>query len=94
LIFPFAGSCGVPSTAKAVSVNVTTISASGEGYIVLYRGDAVTAPPTSSISFQPLANRANNAMVSLGDDGTMAGLALLSAGGTVEMVVDVNGYFE
>jgi hypothetical protein len=92
-IFPVAGGCGVPSTAKAVSVNVTAISASAEGSIVLYGGDT-TAPLTSSISFKALVDRANNAVVSLGGDGTMAGRALLPGGGTLDMAVDVNGYFE
>ncbi len=91
-VFPVTGTCGVPATAKAVSVNVTALVAPSTGRITLYRGDAITAPTTSSINFPGLLTLANNAIVSLGGDGTMSGLAVLSGGGTIDMAVDVNGF--
>jgi hypothetical protein len=90
-----AGVCGVPSTAKAVSINVTAVSAPGEGYIVLYAGDA-TVPATSTINFVQLKDRANNAILPLASngDGTLGALAVIGGGGTIHMIIDINGYFE
>ena len=94
LIVNIAGTCGVPATAKAVSLNVTALMAPGQGYIALYPGDA-TAPGTSTVSFPPLLNRANNAVMPLAwnGNGTLAALAVFSGGGTMNMILDVNGYF-
>ncbi|MES1211103.1 MAG: hypothetical protein ABUL63_02085 [Acidobacteriota bacterium] len=46
------------------------------------------------INFPGFLILANNGIVSLGGDGTVAGLAVLSGGGTMDMAVDVNGYYE
>jgi hypothetical protein len=43
-----------------------------------------------------LLNRANNAVMPLAwnGNGTMAARAVSSGGGTMDFIVDVNGYFE
>jgi hypothetical protein len=95
LIVNIAGTCGVPLTAKAVSLNLTAVMASGQGFITLYPGD-ITSPGTWTISFPPFLNRANNAVIPLAwnGSGTLAALAAISSGGTVDMILDVTGYYE
>jgi hypothetical protein len=95
LIFAVAGTCGVPADAKAVSINVTVVSPSNSGNLRLYPGDD-SVPATSAINFQAGLNRANNAMLLLATngDGTLGAAAFLSGGGTVDLVVDVNGYYK
>lgn len=90
-----AGTCGVPSTAKAVSLNLTAIMAPGQGFITLYPDDA-TRPNTSTMNFTPFLNRANNAVVPLAwnGNGTLVALASIAGGGTIHIVLDVSGYFE
>jgi hypothetical protein len=90
-----AGTCGVPSTAKAVSLNLTAIQASNYGGITLYSGD-ISAPGTTTIGFGSLTTRANNAIMPLAIDGigTLKALATITGGGTVDIAVDVNGYFK
>ena len=44
------GSCGVPIEALSVAFNLTVISPSGQGHLVLYRG-GTAAPATSTINF-------------------------------------------
>ena len=85
----------MPSTAKAVSLNLTAIMAPGQGFITLYP-DAATRPNTSTINFTPFLNRANNAVVPLAwnGNGTLMALASIAGGGTIHIVLDVNGYFE
>jgi|GEM_PF-3729649 len=99
-IFPVVtlSSCGIPSTAKVLSVNVTAVSATGDGYISLFPGDA-PFPGTTTVNFN-LATRStisNNAQIVLSRDGagTITAIAVVSgAPGQVHLVIDVNGYYQ
>jgi hypothetical protein len=91
-----AGLCGVPATAKAVSINLTAVSPTGGGRIVLYPGGA-PVPPTSALNFVAGVNRSNNAIVVLAPSGagTIGILAVFGGGaGQVHATIDVNGYYE
>jgi ABC-type cobalamin transport system ATPase subunit len=52
-------------------------------------------PPTRVINFSAGQTRANNAILTVATDGsgTVTFLASLAGGGTVHLIVDVNGYF-
>jgi len=90
--FPIAGACGVPSTAWAVSLNVTVTQPTTMGNVRLFPGG--TPPPlTSSLNYTAGATRANNAIAALGDAGDLTVLAG-QASGSVHLILDVNGYFE
>jgi len=89
--FNIAGSCGIPATATAVSVNITSVSPTAPGHLILYPSH-LDRPGTSSINFTANRDRANNAVLALAPDGTIEGFASLA--GTVHLVLDVNGYFE
>ncbi len=97
-IFPIVSSaCGVPSTAKALSLNITVVQPTGGGVVELYPGDAAT-PPTTSISFAAGNVLANNGVIPLsrGGDGSIAANATV-AGPTpnqVHFILDANGYFQ
>jgi subtilisin family serine protease len=88
-----AGTCGVPATAKAVSLNVTVVGPSGAGQLTLYPDPGVP-PATSTVHFAAGQSRANNTLLRLGAGGTLEAAALLAAGGQVHLILDVNGYFE
>jgi len=88
-VFVVAGQCQIPSTAKAVSFNVTVTQPGAPGHVILYPGGS-PVPPVSAINFQAGQTRANNAIVPLGAGGT---LAVVSAAPT-HFILDVNGYFE
>jgi hypothetical protein len=94
--FPLlSAACGVPATAKALSINATAVVPTGAGSLVIYPGDAAT-PPTSNVSFNGGAVLANNAVVGLSrnGDGSVTVLPTLAAGGQVHFIIDVNGYFQ
>ncbi len=88
--------CGVPGTAKAVSVNVTVVTPSSDGFFFVWpAGGAV--PGVSTINFnagEPAI--ANGAIVPLGvgtpDLSGAYGTALGT--GTAHVVLDVTGYFQ
>jgi hypothetical protein len=90
-IFSLVGACGIPSTAKAVSLNVTVTQPTHAGNVRLYPGGAPT-PATSTVNFSPGLTRAGNATVALNASGEVAVLA--SPSGTVHLVLDVSGYYE
>src|SRR5882724_3866536 len=81
--FPLAGHCGIPACARAVSANLTVVGPQAAGHLTAYAGDA-QLPATSNLNFGAGQVRANYAIVQLADDGA----------GTINLLVDVNGYFE
>jgi FG-GAP-like repeat/FG-GAP repeat len=88
--------CGVPATAKAVALNVTVAGPTLAGHVTVFPGgDGL--PPTSTINFAAGQTRANNAIVPLSFDGrgnlTVA-VSMTSSSGQVDVVLDVNGYFQ
>lgn len=95
-VFLISGACGIPVTARAVSVNVTVIDATGNGNVALFPGDA-QATGSSAINFAAGAARANNAILALAHDGagTLTARATVNASpGQVHLILDVNGYFQ
>jgi hypothetical protein len=89
--FTIGGVCGVPATARAVSVNVTVTGATANGNVQLYPG-GTAQPSTSTVNYVAGRTRGNNAIVLLGSlaDITVA----VSPSGTAHVIVDVNGYME
>ena len=91
--FVVTGQCGIPTTAKSVAVNLTVTQPSSGGHITVFpAGGAI--PPTSVLNFSAGQTRANNAVLLLGTGGGASFSTALPSGGTVHLIVDVNGYFE
>jgi Tol biopolymer transport system component len=89
--FVAAGRCGVPTSAKAVSLNLTVTSASTSGNLRLFAAGA--APFASAINYRPGQTRANSALTYLGPSGELT-VRSDQASGTVDVIIDLNGYFE
>ncbi|HYN22912.1 MAG TPA: hypothetical protein VE078_18275, partial [Thermoanaerobaculia bacterium] len=87
------GACGIPANASAVALNVTVTQGSGGGHLILFPGDFLLLPNTSTINFQAGQTRANNAVLSLAGDGSLAMHPAVTGGGTVHVILDVTGYF-
>jgi hypothetical protein len=89
------GSCGIPAGAKAVAANVTVTDATAAGSVQVYPGDG-TAPSIPVVDFAANRTRANNTVVQLAGNGNGSLKALYSstASQTVDLIVDVSGYFE
>jgi hypothetical protein len=90
--FTIAGQCNIPSTAVAVSVNLTVTQPSAGGNLRLYPA-GIPLPLVSTINYAPGQTRANNAIVPLSAEGEMA-VRCGQASGTVHFILDVNGYFQ
>jgi hypothetical protein len=89
-----AGRCGIPGTAKAIALNVTAVGTPGTGNLRLFPGNA-TAPVASALNFSAGQTRANNAVVMLASSGSGAiAVRNTTAGQSVQVVIDVFGYFQ
>ncbi|HEV7667320.1 MAG TPA: hypothetical protein VGS22_02270 [Thermoanaerobaculia bacterium] len=91
-----AAACGVPATAKAISANLSVTTPSGSGLVVLYPGN-YPRPGTQSLNFGSGQTRTNNIVIALASDGSStlnAEATMTAGGGTVQFILDVNGYFE
>lgn len=88
--FEMAGRCGVPSDASAVALNVTVTAPTEAGSLTLLPGSG-PAPETTTIHFAAGRTRANNATMGLAG-GALSVLDRQEAG-TVELILDVSGYY-
>jgi hypothetical protein len=90
--FVIKGNCGVPSTAKAVSINVAVTGATAASWLTIWPADQ-SIPNTAAINFsQNDWALSNGAIV-----GVAAGspdLAVQNFNGTVAVIIDVTGYFQ
>jgi len=90
--FTIAGNCGVPASAKAVVVNVTSVDPVVAGSFQAFPGNAFPMG-TSLVSFGAGQIRASGAMLMLSTDGAgTLGVQNGSAGNT-HFVLDVTGYY-
>ena len=85
--------CGIPASAKAVSLNVTAAAPAAAGNLRFFPGDGV-APNASTLNFSAGRTRANNAIVMLASSGSGTLAVRNSSVASVDVVIDVNGYFE
>ena len=85
-----AGAAGMPAGTVAVGLNVTVVAPSAPGYLTVWRaGDP--QPPTSNVNFAAGEVRATAVLAAV--DGT-GQVSVFNAAGTVDVVVDVTGWFE
>jgi len=92
--FPLVGACGIPSDAKSVALNVTAVAPTHDGDLRLYAADT-PSPIATAHSFRAGTTRANNAIAAVSADGSaaLAVQADMPVGGTVDVIVDVVGFF-
>jgi hypothetical protein len=92
-----AGLCGIDSGATAVSANLTVVNPTADGFFSFWPAQT-PYPGTSILNFRAGQVRANNAILSLapgyyGSPGAIS-LRFGAATGSVNLIVDVNGYFK
>jgi hypothetical protein len=90
--FTVISQCGIPSTALAISVNATVTNSTASGDVRLYAGGG-RLPVSITIDYSSGQTRANNMIAPI---GTVGGLAVHcdQSSGSVQFILDVNGYFQ
>jgi hypothetical protein len=93
-VFVLTGTCGIPAGAKAVVANITVAAPEAGGDLKIYPGDLPSGavPASSAISFSAGKTRANNALIRLASDGSIA--VENNSGATTGFILDVAGYFQ
>jgi uncharacterized protein (DUF2141 family) len=86
------GRCGIPSTARALAVNLTATQATTAGNLRLYPAD-VPMPNVSSVNYSAKKTRSNALVVGLSSWGALA-IHCTQSSGTVQATIDVTGYYE
>ena len=89
-VLTVAGAGGVPATASAAALVVTGTRPTGALYVQVYPVGAAPASPTSTLNLRPGQEVANLAVSPLGTGGAVA---LKVSNASVQLVVDVTGYF-
>ena len=92
-VFPVtASTCGIPVDAKSIAANITVIQPTAAGVLHAFPGNL--APTSAAIlSFRKSRTRAVSAMLLLATDAT-GGLALQNEStGSLNVTLDVTGYF-
>jgi hypothetical protein len=92
--FVATGSCGVPAGAQAISANVTVTNAAADGRLVVYPGDLAAPPLVETVVFRAGRTRVNNTILGLARDSSGSFNAQNATSGTLDLIVDVTGYFE
>ncbi len=83
---PIAGHQGVPQSAKAASVNITSVEAGASSFITAY--PCGTVPNASNLNISPWQGvTANGAMIKLSSDGDLC----VYSPNAVHVVIDING---
>jgi len=86
------GTCGVPTSAKAVSLNVTITGATTVSFLTLWPS-GTGRPNVSTINFsQNDPSLANGAIVPLSTSAN--DLSIFNCCGDVDVLLDVTGYFQ
>jgi hypothetical protein len=89
--FAVVGRCGIPASAKAISVNLATVQAQAAGSMVLFPGDE-PAPVAAMLNFPAAGAKAGNGLAKVSAGGTVA--AVNRSAGTAHLILDVSGWFE
>jgi hypothetical protein len=90
-IYALPGRCGISAGTRAVAVNVTVMSSTQPGFLRVSAADE-PGGATSTINYGAGKTRSDGAIVRLDGSSRMA-ISCSQGAGTVQVVVDVTGYF-
>ena len=91
--FAIRGVCGVPATAKAISLNLAVTGMNAGGYVTLWPSDQ-SQPVVSSINFTGTETAlANGAIVGVSTNAQDLSV-FDGSNSTIHIIIDVTGYFQ
>jgi len=88
-----AGHWGIPTGAQAISGNLTVTGQTAAGYVSM-TPDPTNSPSTSTLNFPLGDNRANGLFGPLNGSGAASFVYKARASRTVQLILDVSGYFK
>jgi hypothetical protein len=94
--FPITGTCGIPSTAKAVVFNVAVVGPTGSGHMRMWPYNT-TMPLVAAINFdagEPAIANGAIAPLTTSPTANISVYLATGAGTNANLVLDVTGYFQ
>ncbi len=86
------GRCTIPNSASAIATNVVAVNPTADTYVTVFPADAIPRPTASNLNLRASAPPTpNQVTVALSAEGA---IAVYNNGGTIDIVVDVVGYYE
>jgi hypothetical protein len=85
--------CGIPASAAAVSLNITVFGISGAGGNGVFKVGTASPPVTAWINYPPAETQRGNAGVLPVNGSGQIFVQVNQGGGSVQLTVDVNGYY-
>jgi len=98
--FPVVGYCNIPSTARVVSLNVTFVQPTTDGYLTIwpyYTGFPGTSNINAAAWTPAIANAVITPLTLNPPDGSGNNIYIVfgtAAPGTAHVIVDINGYYQ
>lgn len=90
--FQMRGVCGIPTGARAVSLNVTITAATQTSFLTVWPSGTVR-PVVSMMNFEPADPALANGII-VGISTNTQDLSVYNASGAVHVIIDVTGYFQ
>ncbi len=90
--FQIRGLCGVPTTAKAASLNVTVTQATAGSFLTVWPS-GLTRPVVSMLNFEPSDPALGNGVI-VGLSTNPQDLTVYNDFGNVHVIIDITGYFQ
>jgi len=91
--FVIAGRCGVPAGAKAISANLVAVGPTSGGTIIAYPASS-PVPLAGMLSYAAGQTIAVQSTIPLDSNGSIGVFPYQAGGTTVNLIVDVSGYFQ
>src|SRR6266496_5852217 len=85
--------CGIPTSAVAVSVNITVFSITGAGGNGVFQVGTATNPTFAWINYPPTESQRGNAGALPLNGSNQIFVKVNQGGGSIQLTVDVNGYY-
>ena len=90
--FEIRGHCGIPTTAKAVAINVTVVNASTFSWLTVWPS-GTSKPFVSTLNYDQNSGAVANGAI-VGVSTNAQDLSVANAVGVCNVIIDVNGYFK
>jgi|SRR5438105_3868246 len=90
--FQIRGLCGVPTSAKAVSLNLTIVNATQASFLTVWPSD-LSKPFVSFLNFEAADPSLANGVI-VGVSTNTQDLSVYNNSGNVHVIIDVTGYFQ
>jgi endosialidase-like protein len=85
--------CGLPTSAAAVSLNITVFDILGQGGNAVFKAGTTSPPTTAWINYPPGQGQIGNAgVLPLNGSGQIV-FQVNQGGGSIDFTIDVNGYY-